>query len=242
MEQEVKNIKLSLPYVDETGKATLREQTVSFKKVVEKDVDMGRWNGMKGSLVYYTMGLSIVIPDHIYTTLNGRYVSRSTDRREYADYGKDFKKTVTSDSLEALTKRYREIILDYKWLIDMDKMILLKVIFYSFDGDVNETKKSEWNGIKCGKELEINYGYIVGYVSEDGKTRLNEDKKFFHHKYDSFVNKWGYVEHTEMREEFFAKIFSRFKGIIQELKNFEKSLSNKSIDNIIASHPKLLSV
>lgn len=242
MQEDVKSIKVSLPYCEADGKLTVREQTISFKKAIEKDGDFGLGLGLTGKLIYWSMGISLVLPNHIHEKIKGSYVGRKTDRREYINYDTDFKKTITSDSLEGLTKRYRDIVLDYKWIIDIETMVLTKVIFFNFDGYVNEQTKSQWNGIKFGKDLEIKYGYVIGYVSQDGKTRFNSQKKSFHYSYDKFINEWGYVEYTEKRDIFFSAIYSKFQGIIQELKRFEDSLSEKTIDNIISSQPKLLSI
>lgn len=239
---EMKSFKLNLPYVSLDGTISIVEQTVSFKSVIEKDNDIGLYSGLRGKLITYSMGMSIVLPDHVHSKLKGQYIGRKSSNREYAQYDVTLKKTLTCESLQLLTERYREVLLDYKWLIDLEQMSLTKVIFYKFDGDTNEATKSSWNGIKIGSYLNIKYGYFIGYISEDGKSRFNEDKKSFHKSYDSeLFSNWGYVSYSEERDVFFSTIFNKFKSIIKELKGFDKSITEKSIDDIISSKPKLLS-
>lgn len=235
--EDIKSIKLSLPYVTEDGKSTLREMTVSFKKVIE--IEKAGYNNDYSPT--YKMGMSLVIPDHIHKRLLGSTVGRKTglgdsDAKQYAT---DFSKTVTSDSLLALTATYRNIIYDYKWLIRLDTMEVTKVIFYTFDGKNNENNNSYWDGKKMGSDAAVSYSYMIGFISKEGKTRLNMDKKIFTKQDGQQIN-WDYVEHTQERELFFKTIFSKFKDLLSQLTDFKKKINSKSIDAMIHSGIKLL--
>lgn len=236
-EKDIKSIKLSLPYVTEEGKFTLREMSVTFKKAIE--ADKPRYN--IGFCPTYKMGMSLVIPDHIHKKLVGSFIGRKRELRDNGGYtySKDFPKTLTTSSLEALTENYRTIIWDYQWLINTEKMEVKKVIFYNFDGNHKEKNTSRWDGKKMGSDSEISYSYMIGYVSKDGATRLNIDKKILMER-DGDEMKWKYVEHTEDRELFFSTIFSKFGAILSQLQEFEKKISPKTIDSIIQSGIKLI--
>lgn len=235
---DIKSIKLSLPYVTEEGKFTLREMTVSFKKAIEAEKPTYNRNFCPT----YKMGMSLVIPDHIHKRLVGSFIGR---KRELADksgytYPKDFPKTITSESLSAITERYRTVIWDYQWLIGIESMEIKKVIFYNFDGDHGENNASIWDGKKMGNDSEISYSYMIGYMSKDGATRFNIDKRIIMDR-DGDEVKWKYVDHSDERELFFSTVFAKFGLLLKQLNDFEEKINEKSIDRIIQSNPiKLL--
>lgn len=238
-EKEIKSIKLSLPFVTEDGKSRILEQVVTFKKVIEKD----KSSYFNGNFPTYSMGMSIAIPTHIHQKLVGTTVPRkrglSDDRGK--TYDVKFPKTLTCNSLESLTDCFREIMYDYKWLIDLEKMELKKVIFYNFDGDILEKTKSHWDSKTLGSKSDISYGYMIGYIGVNGKSevRLNLDKKIMQNR-DGVENEWLYVTHTETRESFFKTIFNKFQSLYNDLKSFSNSLNETAIDNIIKSQPKFI--
>jgi hypothetical protein len=237
MNEEIKSLKLSLPYVTEEGKNTLREMTVTFKKVIEKE--SGSYNNDYSPI--YSMKMSIVIPDHIHKKLCGAIVGRKSDinDRGSREYKTDFAKTITSESLSAVTERYRDVIYDYKWLINMDKMEVTKVIFYTFDGTNTASNKSYWDGKMMGNDTQVSYSFMVGYISKDGKNRLNIDRKIITRQDGDQIN-WDYVEHTPDREMFFVTIFSKFKDLLAQLNGFKKKITPHSIDEMIKAGVKLL--
>lgn len=236
-EKEIKSLKLSLPYVTEDGKMTLREMTVSFKRVIEKENRSYSGNHYP----IYSMNMSLVIPDHIHTRLIGTIVGR---KRGLGDdkgttYAADFSKTITSESLKGLTERWRDAIWDYLWVADLDKMEVKRVIFYDFAGGDKENGKSYWDGKKMSNDIEVQYGYMIGYVSSDGKYRLNDDKKVVSDK-DGEAYKWKYIDHTKEREIFFRTIFQKFQQLLSQLENFGDSINPYTIDDFVKKGVKLL--
>jgi hypothetical protein len=113
------------------------------------------------------------------------------------------------------------------------------VIFYDFDGEIRQGTKSSWDSKLMGNDSDVSYGYMVGYISKDGKYRLNIDKKAFGKRDGEQVN-WDYVEHTDERELFFAAIFLKFKDLLSKLSNFKNKITPKSIDEMIKNGVKLL--
>ena len=188
------------------------------------------------------MNMSVTIPDHIHKKLCGSIVERKrgmNDRMDKKTYPTDFSKTITGESLSAITETYRAIIYDYQWLLMMEKMNVTKVIFFSFEGDINLDKKSYYDAKKTGKDVKVSYGFLVGYISEDKKVRFNIDKKIIADR-DGEYNKWEYVEYTPERESFFENIFSSFESLIEKLNEFKIKLSPKFIDEMITDGIKLL--
>lgn len=236
-EKEIKSLKLSLPYVTEEGKNTLREMTVTFKKVIEKE--SGSYNNDYSPI--YSMSMSIVIPDHIHKKLCGATVGRKSEinDRGSRQYKTDFSKTITSESLASVTERYRDVIYDYKWLIHLDKMEVTKVIFYTFDGSNSNGNKSYWDGKMMGNDTQISYSFMVGYISKDGKSRLNIDRKVITRQDGDQIN-WDYIEHTPDREMFFVTIFSKFKDLLSQLNGFKDKITPHSIDEMVRAGVRLL--
>jgi hypothetical protein len=237
MEEELKSIKILLPYVTVDGKQEQRMTTVSFKKVVEKE--KAEYSNDYSPL--YAMNMSLVLPDHIHAKMVGAVVGRpqSFGDRDGRTYKTDFSKTISSSSLEGLTLQYRDILYDYKWLLNRESQKLTKVIFYDFAGHNHPFTKSTWDSKQMGADSKINYGFMFGYISENGKNRYNIDKKYIDRK-DGPQHEWKYVEHTPERAVFFEGIFSKFMELLEQLSGFKDRITPETIDGIVANGLRLL--
>lgn len=237
-EKEVKSIKLSMPYVTEDGKDTLKDLSITFKKVIE--CEKGAY--LNGRSPLYSMDMSIVIPDHIHKRLCGEVVRRRNlfgNKNDDKIYDTKFSKTITRPSLEALTIDYREIIYDYRWLLSIDRIEVKKVIYYTFDGEIIENNTSQWDRKILANDSNISYSYMVGFISADKKHRLNIEKKILGTRDGSQMG-WAYVEYTPEREFFFKSIFDKFNQLLSQLNNFKEEITPSTIDTIIKSGIKLL--
>ncbi|MEO7048741.1 MAG: hypothetical protein ABI091_25795 [Ferruginibacter sp.] len=235
-ENELKSIMLFLPYVTEEGKDTVKNTKVVFKSVIQKEGPS--YNN--GNSPIYSMNMSVALPNHIHAKLCGAVVGRKTELsdRGVRTYDVKFSKTISSESLSSLTEKYRNIIFDYRWLINRENMKLSKVIFYTFDGDVVLNSTSKWDGKLMGSDSEISYSYMIGFISASG-DRLNVDKRVITRQDGGSVN-WEYVTYTEERELFFKNIFAKFSDILSQLIFFKNTINEHSIESILKSSIKLL--
>lgn len=230
----LKSIRLTLDYCDENGVESKKDFTVKVNTPTLKDKSD---NVFYKKPTVYTLTFSLTLPDHIHSYLLGKTVAAGglSRKAETKDYPSDFIKTVKSITIEGLTTEWSQIITDYKWLKDIEKMPLQKVIFYSFD-NASYDNNSRWNGIKLGKNVHLNFKYAIGYIIIDKQQRYNQDKKSISTSQDrEFYNNYKHVNWTEEREEFFNNIQKTYDGIIEKISTFEENLTEDTINAFINS-------
>jgi hypothetical protein len=241
--EEVKSIKMFLDYSDENGVRSKKEMSVKINTAVLKDKSQLNYHHHKPKLIY-TLSFSLKIPDHIHSFLRGKTVpafgmNRSKETKEYEE---DFSKTITRESIEALTTWWHEVISDYEYLKELDKAKLTKVIFYGFEDTGSSNWKSSWNGDEYGKESTLKYNYCIGYVSNVSgkKQRYNNERILMSTSYHPEYYSLSFVEWTEERQMFFDNIQKSFEDITERIKKFNEGLSEKTINHIISNKTLLL--
>ena len=231
--EELKSIRISLDYADENGKRLQKEQTIKVNKPVRNDQ---RTATMFGSHIdsVFTISFSIQIPEFIHSYLLGKSVPST-------DYKEDFKKSISSHSIEQLTEKWCKLIGDYVWLKKIENADLKKVIFYQFDNSI-DIYKSFWNGTQFGERSKISYKYAIGYISkiDDREIRYNSKKISVSSSNDKEFYQKKHVEWTEAREVFFIKIQKNFESICNTINDFESKLTEDSINGLIANSPLFL--
>ena len=236
---EEKSIKIKLNYSDENGVSSEKEMSVKINTVTLRDKST---YPHKARLIY-TLSFSLKIPDHIHSFLIGKSVPTfgMNRRSETMNYSGDFAKTIKAETIERLTERWSEIITDYEWLKNIDKLELKKVIFYKFDNKSTDWS-SDWNRTPFGKSSDLNYNYAIGFISESTRStiRYNSDKKTISISNDRDFYQLKYVEWSEERQAFFDGIQNTFEKIINNLSSFEEGLSESTINSIISNKPNFL--
>lgn len=234
------DFKLELIYPDTEGKTSTKELTVRVNTPKLKDKSSSHYNPKK---YIYELSFSLKIPDFIHSEIIGKEVPNYGIGRseEMKSYPKDYTKTISTSSIESLTQWWYEIVAGYVWLRRMEKAELTKVIYYSFNGEFGATK-SFYDGKKLGSKTDIQFLFMIGYVSAAEKEpyRYNEDKKRLHNKEDKVYTEMKYVEWTPEREVFFNNLEKSFNDIGSKMNQFEQGLSEDSINEIMSGNFKLL--
>lgn len=199
--------------------------------------------GMGWEKRLWALTFSLVIPDHIHNYLIGKTVHVSNgiigNKNEVKTYSKDnFPKTITDDNVKGICNKYFNICQDYLWLKNLEKAELTKVIFYEFKNNCQDFKSS-WDGSNFGEKSQLNYRYIIGYISKNDH-RYNETKRLINNHYDREFYSYKYVKWSEERESFFKNIYESFQNITKRLDDFEKNISEQNLDNLISVNTKLL--
>lgn len=237
--EKLDTIKILLDYYDEDGNHSLKEMSVKINKIIDCS-DTGLANTVIKRK--YSMSFSLVIPNHIHEYLLNKSVPDRSflgNKNSTITYS-DFSKTIKRDTIEGLCDRYWRITQDYKWLKDIEKRNLTKVIFFDF-ANKSEAFNSYWDGKDYGHQSEISYRHAIGYISDaNNSLRFNENKLFVDSNRDAVFYKLKYVLWTQEREDFFNNIQSSFEIIISKINDFESSISETSIDAILSAGLKLL--
>jgi len=235
---ELKSFKVLLDYYDEDGNITQKEMTIKVNKpkyVGEKGIG---WEKRLWALTF-----SLTIPDHIHKFLIGKTVHIKTNgigyKNDVKTYSEDnFPKTLTGENVKGICETYFDICRDFLWLKNLDKAELTKVIFYDFKNHCDQFK-STWDGSNFGERSDLKYKYIIGYVSKND-YRYNETKRLINIHHDRELYSYKYVKWTEEREYFFKNIYESFQTITKRLNDFENSISEDNLDNLISVNTKLI--
>lgn len=230
---EDKNIKILLDYSDENGHRSKKEMAIKINTPVLKDKSQP--SCMK-SVLTYTLSFSLKIPEHIHSALIGKTVPvwGISRRSEVFSYPTDFPKTITRENIELLTVSWWEIITDYEWIKEDDNRNFTKVILYGFETDTSEWK-SDYDSNFFGKKNILKYNISIGYTCAiNGKTlRFNEHKKLISESNNRDYYRMKLINFTEERQLFFENIQKSFESIINNVKTFEESISEETINQII---------
>lgn len=234
---ELKTISLELDYADEKGVLSKRNTKIRFNKPVLKD----KQGDLRGNLkLIYKNSFSLTIPDHIHSALCGKTIPRTgLSNTKTFTYEPDFSKTVTCPQIEILTEKWRDIIYDFYWIKNIDNLDLKKVIFFSFKLN-NSEFKSSWDGTSFGNQIKVEFTFAIGYTSvnksDKSIIRFNSDKKLINSGYNSEFYSLKVISWSGERENFFNRIQSGFLTIISQLSEFEKNLTEDSIDCFIENN------
>lgn len=238
-EEEFKSLKLKLAWPDEKGNISGKEVRISVNTVKRLD-DMGHYTS---SMKYtYGMSFSAKLPDHVHAKLLGAEVPiLGMGRNENKIYDLKFPKTISGSSIAEVTQRWQGIMDDYRSIIAVEKMELKKVIFYQFTGKSNDTK-STWNSIKIGHTATMSYNYIIGYIGMHGsEKRIHniDNRHISRHNSDGWIYGLPHVAWTQEHEDFFVNLQKSYEAMIGKIADFEASLTNENIDNVIQNSPLL---
>lgn len=235
--EELKSFQITLPYIDKIGIEGSKAMTI--KLGAPKNTST---KGITTVKTQYTVTFTLVIPDHIHKVILGKSVPMSgiSARNELKSFDK-YPKSITRETLSAVCDEYWLVLSAYRWLTNIEKAELRKVIFYKLGYDASDFNSS-WNGVRFGKESEIKYRYAIGYVSGTGDKaiRYNQEKRAANKSYDSELYHMEYVNWSEEREAFFVGINNSFESIIAKLSEFSESLTEDTINTVISSGMKLL--
>jgi hypothetical protein len=234
-------IELFLDWYLEDGTLTQKLVTVNIGKPIPSARHYRYGN------TTYTITYSVKIPDHVHKRICGETVARpkSGESNRTREYPKDFKQRFGRTDVYKLTEEWNTIQADYDWLLARDKAKLEKVIFYDFNGAFDEWNSS-WNGVKIGRKNELKFRYAIGYVGEivkryHGKTeesRYNAARSMVNNSSDLYST--NYVKWTAEREQFFIRLQTSFERLINNVKMFEESLTEDTIEQLMAGNIKLL--
>jgi hypothetical protein len=233
--EDFKSIRIELDFADENGNRTKKQQTIKVNTPSLKDKSTFAWNAHIKSV--YTLSFTIQIPELIHSYLIGKCVpSKRSDQTH--DYKEDFAKSINRTSIEELTEAWCELISDYVWLKKMEQADLKKVIFYQFSNKYGNYK-SYYNGVDFGELSELVYKYSIGYISETEKKqiRYNHQKLSISSGNDREFYNLDFVEWTEERELFFVNIQKSFEAISDKINKFKSSITEETINGLIANSP-----
>lgn len=238
----MENFKLLLDYYDEDGNRSKKETLITVNGL--KDITEKPFMGETPHKTF-DMTFSLKIPNHIHSYMLDKSVpiygvGSNNSMKTYEV--KTFKKTITSSNITTICKHYNDVLADYKWLKNMEKLELTKVIFYQFNNQSGDFKSS-WNGNKYGVKSSLGFLFCVGYISVSAngrENRFNSDKRLVNAGSERDFYNLKHVSHTEERELFFENIQRSFVGIIERIDQFESSLSEDSINTIIQGGALLL--
>lgn len=237
MEENLKSIKVDLDYFDENGIRSIKSTTIGVNtlKLTEKP---SYFNNNKH---IYELSFSLVLPDHIHKFVLGKSVPSGTmvDSNRILTFSEEYPKTLTSNSIKSLCESYWNVLECYKWLKDIDKQELEKVIFFTIETN-SSLYNSEYNSVKFGKKNQIKYKFSIGWVSSKKDQRFNIDRVSLNKSNEYEFYKMKFVKWTKEREEFFENTQSSFENIINNLDIFEKSLNEETINAIIENKTLLL--
>lgn len=235
MEEELeplKNFKITLPYYDEEGKKSSKQFTIKVSD--PKDISE---KALTTVVVKFKMQFSLEVPKHMYNFMVGKSVpfNSMSEREGVRKYTDESPKSLRAYTLERVCDMYNELCGDYRWLKQMEKADMKKVIFYQFDNKTS-TVSTDYNSVKIGIKSVLNYAYFVGYINESptGRdNRYNAEKRFINVSYDSGAYKYKYVTWSEEREAFFENINGTFERIISDINSFEEKISEDTIGQMI---------
>ena len=243
LDEDFKSFRLVLNYYDEDGKHSNKAMTIKVgtaKNISEHYYNLN--NKMK-----YSMRFSIVLPDHIHKYLIGKTIparefNSDANRDAMITFDNKLAKTISFPTLEAVCDWYYKYLMAFRWLKQIEKAELKKVIFYNFDNFTDDLR-SEWNSKKMGKESQLRFVYSIGYISSmnDKVYRYNENKQMLNEGHEREFFKTKYVIWSADRQLFFDQIQASFETIIGRIDDFEAKINEKSINAIINSKTKLLS-
>ena len=237
MEEELKNIKVSLDYYDENCVKSEKQFTIRVNKLRNCEE-----RGFGWSKRLFDMTFSMQVPQHIHDYLIGKEVPINTmSNRNHLRSYKNFSKTITQETVKLVCETYWGITQDYLWLKGIEKADLTKVIFYSLKC-INSIFRSDYSGLDFGDKNDLHYKYAVGYVSifKNEVSRYNKNKVLVSKSNDSDFNSMKFVNWSDERELFFSNLKKSFDGIVSKINTFESNLNEISIDDIISNTPLLL--
>ncbi len=237
--EDLKSIKLELDYFDEDGVRSMKQMSIKVNKPKVTDKPSLAW---ESSHAAYDLTFSLVIPDHVHAFLLGKSVPASDlGRNVTRDYEPKFSKTINADSIKTICERYWIIMSDYKFLKDIDKAELTKVIFYDFN-NASRQYVSEWNSTLLGKTNNLNFLYAIGYTSNvRGKLlRYNEQKMVIAETYNRNFYAHSVVKWTEDRQLFFEDMQLSFEKWVNGINAFKEGLKEETIDFAIKNKVKYL--
>lgn len=222
-------IRLNLDYLDKDGNKSKKYFTIKMSKL--KDVSD---NYFGRSDLKWEMYFSMVIPDHYYDKLINKTVPRHKSDINYT-YGKDFKKTIKSQTIKGLCDQYVDLYLDCLWLDNIDKQELSEVIFYRLESEKRLTK-SKWDSTELGEMFKMDMDLISGYIDKDG-FRYNKDKKqISKNNYNNEVYSMKYVTYSDERFKFFVTMMDACRNINNKIQKFKENLTEDTIDLTIKSN------
>ena len=126
--EELKSLRILLDFADEDGLRTKKEQTIKVYKPYLKDKSTSIFGGHNPSI--YTLTFSLTIPEFIHSTLIGKSVP--SKRSGYLKEHTNLAKSISSGTVDGLTESWCELITDFVWLKQIEKVNPQKVIFYNF--------------------------------------------------------------------------------------------------------------
>lgn len=237
MEEDLKNIKVVLNYADENGKTSRKPMTIKVNKI--KEVSEKSMFSIENKMLY-EMSFSLIIPEHIHSSLIGKttpnYSKQTFSNDDLKSFPTDFSKTIKADTIKAVCEQYYSILQSYIWLKEIENAKLERVIFYSFE-NLTDVFKSSWNGNEFGVNSNLDFKLCFGYISytKNSIMRYNNDKKLINEHRDRDFYKLKYVSWTEERELFFKNILQTFVNIQEKLNNFESKLNEDTIQAIMST-------
>jgi hypothetical protein len=234
-QDEFKSIRVVLSMPTEKGEFAPKEVRITVNTLKRQEKD-DYWS--KGRRTY-EMSFSIKLPDYIYEKLKGSVVPNTTvgGNRDLISYPLDMPKTIKSESISGITELWQRHANDYLYLVRLDNAVLTKTIFYEFAGNIREFS-CNWAGYKLGVKADMSYRYFIGFISDDGKLRLNSEKRTISgNSNNREFEKMPYVEWTQEREDFFVGLQKSYESMIARVAEFEASINNDSIDALILNSP-----
>ena len=235
-ENEFKSIKLELSCPTELGVLETKQVRVSVNTIKRLQDKNSYYEKNKYT---YSMSFSVKLPDYIHAKILGATIpSMSMSNDKSKTYDVKLSKTISSDSIGSLTARWQEIIDDFVFLLELDKLQMRKVILYRFGGNVKQNR-SQWTGASLGNEAKLSYIFMIGYIGSRGTVKVirNMDNKNVQTHSDGWIYNLPYVDWTQEREDFFIGLQKSYESLIARIAEFEASINNDSIDTLILNSP-----
>jgi len=198
-------------------------------------VSLGKPKRESGKHGKHLMLFKTILPSHIYDLLSGRKIERSRGglvSEVSTNYYNNLSKTITSNSLEGLVKRFDEIVQDFLFIIQDEQKPKEKLIFVNWKSNFNKNKISNQNSSKLGNKMSMEFHYFVGYYN--GRSYYDMDHKGINvlsTSYESDVINYKKIPWTLEREEFFNYIFSNFEKFKNNIESFFENINPKTIDS-----------
>ena len=199
-------------------------------------VTLGKPKREYGTSGKHMMMFKTVLPTYIYEKLNGMNIERTREgigRSETTTHRYvDMKKSITANSLEALTKRFDGIVQDFLFVIQDEQAPKEKLIFVNWKSDFRRDKESNQNGAKVGHAMSMSFHFFSGFYN--GRSYFDIEHKPINaqsNSYECDVPNYTQIPWTQEREDFFNHIFANFETFKDKLDDFYATLTPKTIDS-----------
>lgn len=206
-------------------------------------VSLGKPKRESGKHGKHLMMFKTVLPQHIFDKLNGLKIERSRggmNAEVSSKWYTNMSKTVTSDSLEGLVKRYDDIVQDFLFILADEKAPKEKLIFVNWKSNFRRNNKSSQNSAAIGHSMSMEFHFFVGYFN--GRSFFDIDHRGINtssSSYEAKVPDYIRIPWTQEREDFFNQVFENLELFKDKLEAFFDTLNPDMIDTHIQTFKML---